>query len=395
MSGLSTRTGRIKPSPTLSVSQRAAELRAEGVDVVSFSAGEPDFDTPPHIVDAAKMALDSGMTRYTPVAGIPELRRAVAEESTKLRGIPCGFEQVVVTVGAKHALYEIFQSILEPGDEVIIPAPYWVSYPDQVLLADGVPVIVPTASEQGWTLTAEAFDEAITSKTKALVINTPSNPTGACYSVDALLSLAKIAGDRGIWLISDEIYRDLIYDGLAHASILSIVAEGDRERVVVVDGVSKTYAMTGWRVGWGIGNPDLIKAMSKVQGQSTSNPASMAQFAALAAITGNRTFLDEWRETYSKRRDVMVDRLLEMPGVDCCKPSGAFYALASFEEVVSGMGAEATDVTLATYLLDEARVAVVPGSAFGAPGHLRFSYATSLEKIEKGLDRVAEALTRI
>lgn len=395
MSGLSTRIGKIKPSPTLSVSQKADELRAQGVDVVSFSAGEPDFNTPPHIVDAAKTALDRGMTRYTPVAGIPELRSAVADESAKLRGIPCGLEQVIVTVGAKHALYQAFQAILNPGDEVIVPAPYWVSYPDQILLADGVPVIVQTSSQSGWALEPEAFEEAITPKTKALIINTPSNPTGACYSSEALVSLAKIAEQHGIWLISDEIYRELIYDGFNHVSVLSIVSEKERERVIVVDGVSKTYAMTGWRVGWGIGNAALVKAMSKVQGQSTSNPTSMAQFAALAAITGTKSFLEEWRDTYSKRRDTMVERLLAMPGVSCPKPSGAFYVLASFEKVIAGMGKDATDISLASYLLDKARVAVVPGSAFGAPGHLRFSYATSLEKIEKGLDRVAEALSNI
>ncbi len=392
---LSARLDEIKPSSTLAVTQKAQELRARGIDVISFSAGEPDFDTPAHICEAAKAALDRGATRYTAVAGIPELREAVAKESAAVRGVPCDPAQVVVTVGAKHALFGFFLAVLDPGDEVIVPAPYWVSYPDQVRFAGGRPVIVGTRAEDGWILTPEALARAVTPRTRALVLNTPSNPTGGIYDRDALAAIVDRALELGLWVVADEIYRDLVYDGNAHVSPLSVASDEARSRIFIVDGVSKSFAMTGWRIGWGIGDPDLVKAIAKIQGQSTSNATTPAQWAALAAVTGPRDFLDGWRAEYARRRDAIVAGLDRMPGVRCAMPGGAFYALPDVSPLVEKLGAGATDVDLSNTLLDEARVATVPGTAFGAPGHIRLSYATSMEKIEQGLERVAAAFAKL
>jgi len=392
---LSTRLDEIKPSPTLAVTQKAQELRARGIDVISFSAGEPDFDTPPHIREAAKAALDRGATRYTAVAGIPELREAVAKESATVRGVPCEPAQVVITVGAKHALFGFFLAVLDPGDEVIVPAPYWVSYPDQVRFAGGKPVIVETRVEDGWVLTPDNLSRAATPRTRALVLNTPSNPTGGIYGREALAALTSRALELGLWVVADEIYRELVYDGFEHFSPLSVVDGAGRSRIFVVDGVSKSFAMTGWRIGWGIGDPDLIKGIAKIQGQSTSNATTMAQHAALAAVTGPRDFLDGWRSEYARRRDVIVAGLERMPGVSCPKPLGAFYALPDVSALVAKLGAGATDVELANHLLEEARVATVPGTAFGAPGHIRLSYATSMNAIEQGLSRMEAAFAKL
>jgi aspartate aminotransferase len=392
---LSARLDEIKPSPTLAVTQKAQELRARGIDVISFSAGEPDFDTPAHIVAAAKAALDRGATRYTAVAGIPELREAVAQESAEARGVPCDPAQVVVTVGAKHALFGFFLAVLDPGDEVIVPAPYWVSYPDQVRFAGGKPVIVETRAEDGWVLTPEALSRAATPRTRALVLNTPSNPTGGIYDRDALAALAARALELGLWVLADEIYRDLVYDGHEHVSPLSLVDESRRSMVFIVDGVSKSFAMTGWRIGWGIGDPDLIKAIAKIQGQSTSNATTPAQWAALAAVTGPRDFLAGWRAEYQRRRNAIVAGLEAMPGVRCPVPGGAFYVLPDVSPLVAKLGAGTTDVDLANYLLEQARVATVPGTAFGAPGHIRLSYATSMKNIESGLERMADAFAKL
>lgn len=394
MGKISSRLDRIKPSPTLTITQKAQELKARGVDVVSFSAGEPDFDTPPHIVEAGARAMREGMTRYTAVAGLPKLREAIAAQSQRVRGVPCAAKQVIVTTGAKHALYGFFSAVLNPGDEVVIPAPYWVSYPDQVLLAGGEPVCVPTRAEDDWVLTPDALERAATGRTVAVVINSPSNPTGGIYGRDAMTAIARRALDMGLWIVSDEIYRDLIYDGLEHLSPLA-VTERAREKIFVVDGVSKTYAMTGWRVGWGVGDPDVISAMAKIQGQATSNTASMCQVAALAAITGQEDFLGAWRAEYSKRRDAMVAGLNRVPGISCRTPRGAFYALPDVRAICERMGKGADDTALATYLLEEGRVATVPGSAFGAPGYIRLSYATSMGEIERGLAQMAGAIAKL
>jgi len=391
---ISSRLNRIKPSPTLSVTQKAQELKARGIDVVSFSAGEPDFDTPPHIVDAAVRAMRDGVTRYTAVAGMPKLREAVAAQSQAVRGVPCAAKQVIVTSGAKHALYGFFHAVLNQGDEVVIPAPYWVSYPDQVMLAGGEPIIVETRAEDDWVLTPEALERVVTPRTVAVVINTPSNPTGGLYSAEAVAAITRRAVELKLWIVADEIYRDLIYDGMDHVSPLSVAGDG-KERVFVVDGVSKTYAMTGWRIGWGIGDPEVIAAMATIQGQETSNATSMSQAATITAITEPTGFLDGWRAEYAARRDAMVDGLNRMPGVTCRKPRGAFYVLPCVQEICARMGSAATDMEVATYLLEKGRVATVPGTAFGAPGYIRLSYATSMRNIEEGLKRVAEAFAAL
>jgi aspartate aminotransferase len=392
---ISSRLLEIKPSVTLAVTQKAQELRAKGADVLSFSAGEPDFDTPPHIVAAAKQALDDGMTRYTPVAGIPALRAAVAAESAAVRGPACEPSQVIVTVGAKHALFNFFQAVLDPGDVVVVPAPYWVSYPDQVLLAGGQPVFVETRAEDGFALRPEDLQKVAGPRTKAVVINTPSNPTGGVYSREQITAITRAALDLGLWVVADEVYRDLVYDDSEHVSPLTAAGADGAERVFVVDGVSKTYAMTGWRIGWGIGDPELIGAMNKIQGQSTSNPCSVAQAAALAGIEQEKGFLEEWRVQYQQRRDVMVAGLEAIPGVSCTLPQGAFYVLPEVSAYVEKLGRGASDVDLSTHLLEQANLATVPGSAFGAPGYIRLSYATSLELIEQGLERLTKALAAL
>lgn len=391
---MAARMGGIKPSVTLGIVQKAAELRAKGVDVLSFSAGEPDFPTPPHIVEAAKAALDSGRTRYTPVPGIAELRNAVAQKSAELRGVDASEANVVVSVGAKHALYQFFQAVLNPGDEVVIPAPYWVSYPDQVRLAGAEPVIVPTSADNAYCLTPKELEMAMSERTKAVILNSPNNPTGAVYPQELIDELTRMTVRKGAFVVADEIYRDLVYEG-EHVSPLSLVDGEHRDKVFVIDGVSKTYSMTGWRIGWGIGEPGLIKSIVKIQGQSTSNATTFAQYGALEAIKGPLTFLNEWKSQYVRRRDAMVSGLKKIPGIVCGRPHGAFYVLADVTEVLSRMGPSVDDVALAALLIDRARVAVVPGSAFGAAGHLRLSYATSLENIEEGMERLTHAFEKL
>jgi aspartate aminotransferase len=285
--------------------------------------------------------------------------------------------------------------LLNPGDEVLVPAPYWVSYPDQVRLAGGEPVIVETGEDAGFLITAEMVRRAITPKTKVLVFNDPCNPSGAVYTPQEVQALTTTAVDAGLYVLSDEIYRELIYDDATHTSPLSVVSEDKRAQVFAVDGVSKAYAMTGWRIGWGVGDPEIVQAIAKIQGQSTSNPTSVSQAAALAALKSDNDFLPPWKEQYLVRRNTMVNRLNDMPGVSCLKPGGAFYVLPSFKDVIKRMGDGEDDIRLATHLLEEARVAGVPGTPFGAPGHIRFSYATSLEAIERGLDRIEEAVAQI
>ncbi len=394
MDFLADRLELIKPSSTGAITQRAMELRAQGVDVLSLSVGEPDFDTPPHIVAAAKAALDQGATRYTETPGTASLRRAVAAQSEAIRGAPCDADRVIITAGAKHALFEFFQTVLNPDDEVIIPAPYWVSYPDQVRLAAGVPVIAQTAARDEFTLLPEQFERLRTPRTKVLVLNTPSNPTGGVYARKPLTRLVEAAIGAGVWVLSDEVYRELVY-GRRHVSPLTVARDDLRDRVFVVDGVSKTYAMTGWRIGWGIGHPEVIRGMAKIQGQSTTNASAVSQAAALAAIEGRTDFLAGWKKQYAARRDTLCARLSAIDGIECAVPDGAFYVLPSVRGVLARMGEEATDITLASTLLEEARVAVVPGSAFGAPGHLRLAYATSLERIEEATARMKAVIDRI
>jgi len=396
---IASRLVEIKPSITLAVTARAARLRAEGVDVIGFGAGEPDFDTPTHIKDAAKRALDNGQTKYTEVAGTLALRKAVCKEIEKAHGLHYAPEQVQVSCGAKHSLYNIFHALLDEGDEVVIPAPYWVSYPDIVKLAGGRPIIVETDAENGFVMTAAELRHALTDRTRAVILNSPSNPTGAAYSKAQLAALADVLEEREhVIVVSDDIYRKLVYGGFAVHEIATL-SPNLAARAVVVDGMSKTYSMTGWRIGYALGPKPLIAAMNTLQGQSTSNPTSIAQAAAQAALEGPQECVEEMRKKFDERRQKIVSLLRAIPNVSCFDPQGAFYA---FPDVSAYVGrrtpagaAVDDDVALCDYLLDVGRVAVVPGSGFGAPGFVRLSYATSMDNIVRGLERMAEALARL
>jgi aspartate aminotransferase len=395
---LSSRLDAVKPSITLAVTARAGELKAKGIDVISFGAGEPDFDTPEHIKQAARAALDRGVAKYTHVAGLIELRRAVAAEFGRVHGVDVGPDQILVSAGAKHSLYNLFMALLDPGDEVVIPAPYWVSYPDMVLLAGGVPVILPTEASRGFAPDPAALERLLTDRTRAIVINTPSNPTGASWDAGTLRAIGELCAARGVLIVSDDIYRSLVYGDARYTSIASLSPDIARQ-TILVDGVSKTYAMTGWRIGYAAGPVELIRAMGTIQGQSTSNPTHIAQVAALAALTGPQECVGEMRAAFDERRREMVARLRAMPGVSLHEPRGAFYCFPDLSAHVgrrAPSGAPlADDVALCNYLVEEGRVAVVPGSGFGAPGFVRLSYACSMNDIRNGLDRMGEALGRL
>lgn len=395
---VSPRLATIKPSITLAVTARAAKLAAQGVDVVSFGAGEPDFDTPVHIKEAAKRALDAGETKYTQVAGTPRLRQAIAAELERAHGLRFSPEQIIVSVGAKQALYNLFMALLAPGDEVLVPAPYWVSYPDMVRLAGGIPIIIPTTAEEGFRVTPEKLRAALTPRTRAFVLCSPSNPTGACYDRDSLARLAPIFEAHRVVVVSDDVYRRLAYGGFVVTEIATLSPQM-AALTVVVDGFSKTYSMTGWRLGYAAGPKTLIEAMATLMGQSTSNVTSFAQAAAVAALEGPQECVEEMRKAFDARRRAMLDRLRSLPGVTCFEPQGAFYV---FPDLSAYLGRRLPggppiddDVALCETLLDRARVAVVPGSGFGAPGHVRLSYATSMSHITRGLDRIGETLAEL
>ncbi len=389
----------VKPSATLAMTQRAAELRAKGVDVISFGVGEPDFDTPEYVREAAKRAIDEGASHYTRVRGIEPLLTAIQAESRRRRGgIEHDTSEIVCSVGAKHTLFNLAMVLYEPGDEVIIPAPHWVSYPDQVRLFGATPKTLSTTEEDGFRLRPEALAEAITDKTKALILCSPSNPTGSAYTPEQLRALADVAKKGGdFWIIVDEIYGELVYDGFEQRSILEIAPEL-KERMVIVDGVSKTYAMTGWRIGWALAPAPLAKAIEKVQGQSTSNPTAVAQYAAAAALRGDKAPVDVMRAAFAERRRAIVDGLNAIDGVRCREPEGAFYAFPSVEGLIGKKAGDTVfedDLAVSQWLLESARCAIVPGTAFGAPGYLRMSYATSMENIQEGLRRVAAAIAEL
>ena len=388
------RLATIAPSATLAMAAQAARLRAEGHKVYAFGVGEPDFDTPLHIRNAAKAAMDGGATHYTAVSGTPELKSAVCASSERYRGFRPSPNQVVVGCGAKHVLFNLALVLYDPGDEVIIPAPYWVSYPEQVRLVGATPVIVPTREEDGFRLQPAALAAALTPRTKAILLCTPSNPTGAGYAAAHLLPLIEVLRAHDCWIIVDEIYADLTYDGFEHSSLASL-AEELRDRIIVVDGVSKTFAMTGWRIGWSITPPDLAKALDMVQGQSTTNPTAISQAAAVAALNGPRDDVHAMRAAFARRRTRMVEGLRGTPGIRCRLPEGAFYAFADVRGLygLSHKGvAMSSDEQVATWLLDRAHVASVAGSPFGAPGYIRFSYACSEEDIEAGIHAIRAAI---
>ena len=390
---LSQRAKAIKPSPTLAIDAKAKALKAQGVDVIGFGVGEPDFDTPKNIKDAGIKAIEMGFTKYCPVGGTDDLKDAIIGKLKKDNGLSYERGEVIVSCGAKHSLYNIAMTVLEKGDEVIIPAPYWVSYPDIVMLADATPVIVTTSEKNGFKMTAEEFRKAITPKTKAVVINSPSNPTGSSYSRKELEGIAEVAVEKKILIISDDIYEKLVYDGFEFISIASISKEV-KDLTIVVNGVSKAYAMTGWRIGYAAGAKEIVTAMTNIQSQSTSNPTSIAMKASTEALNGPQDAVNAMVKEFDKRRVYMVERLNGIKGITCLRPNGAFYA---FPNVTGLLGKSfngrliETSSDMATLLLDEVKVALVPGSAFGAEGFLRLSYATSMEKIKEGMDRIERA----
>ncbi|TSA86079.1 pyridoxal phosphate-dependent aminotransferase [Deinococcus detaillensis] len=377
---LSQKVQSLKPSSTVAVTSRALELQRSGVDILSLSVGEPDFDTPPHVVAAAKAALDAGKTRYTNVGGIPELREAIATKLQRENGLNYAPEAVAVTSGGKQALFNAFFALLDAGDEVLIPAPYWVSYPEIVSFAGGVPVAVPTTPESGYQLDVEALRAAVTSKTKLIVINSPSNPTGAVYPEQTLRAVAELAREKDLLIITDEMYEHIVYDA-QHVSIARFAPE----RTLTINGASKAYAMTGWRIGYAAGPLPLIRAMNAIQSQSTSNANSIAQWAAVAAISNSCEFIERSRAAFWERRDRIVAGLNDL-GLPTPTPQGAFYVMADTTSIHSD------ELEAARIILDEARVAVVPGTDFAAPGRVRLSYAVSMETIEEVLRRFAALL---
>ena len=389
---LSERVNRVKPSPTLAVTAKAAELRASGKDVIGLGAGEPDFDTPEHIKEAAIGAIRDGFTKYTAVDGTPALKQAVATKFKKDNGLDYTADQILVSVGGKQSFFNLAQALIGPGDEVIIPAPYWVSYPDMVLLADGKPVIVEAGIEQRYKITPEQLEAAITPRTKLFVINSPSNPTGVAYSRDELRALGEVlARHPQVLIATDDMYEHILWSDEPFSNIVMVCPEL-YDRTMVLNGVSKAYSMTGWRIGYAAGPADLVKAMKKVQSQSTSNPTSISQVAAQAALEGDQSCVTEMLKAFKSRHDFVVGRLNELDGVQTIEGDGTFYTFPSVQPVISRLSGMNDDVAFAEYLLNEAGVAVVPGSAFGAPGSIRISFATSMENLEKSLDRIAGAL---
>ncbi|MEC4684449.1 MAG: pyridoxal phosphate-dependent aminotransferase [Nitrospirota bacterium] len=394
---VSERAKRVKPSPTLAMDTKAKEMKSQGIDVISFGVGEPDFDTPDNIKEAAIKAIRDGHTKYTPVGGIPQLKDAIAEKLLKDNALSYKKEEIIVSCGAKHSLYNIAQAILSPGDEVVIPSPYWVSYPAQVLLNDATPVFVRTREEDGFMVNPDELKEYITERTKAIILNYPSNPTGLGYDRSTLEAIADIAVKNNICIISDEIYEKLLYDGAEHISIASL-SEEVKACTILVNGLSKSHAMTGWRIGYTAGPEDIIKAMTKIQSQSTSNPASIAQWAAVEALNGPQDFIRTMVKEFDIRRRFLVEALNNIEGIQCGLPTGAFYVFPNVSGVL-GKGYEGRVIedssALALYFLEEAGVALVPGSAFGAEGYIRISYATSMENIRKAVERIGEAIEKL
>lgn len=386
---LSKRVQQLASSPTLAITAKAKALKQQGHDVIGLGAGEPDFNTPVHIIEAAKKAMDAGLTKYTATGGIPELKQAIVEKLQKDNGLTYKSSQIVVTVGAKYALYTLFQALLDEGDEVIIPAPYWVSYIEQVKLAAGRPVILPGSEDTQFKITPEQLKQAITDRTRALILNSPSNPTGMLYTEAELHAIGEICVKNNILIVSDEIYEHLIYDlDKKHVSIASLGSDL-YERTVIINGVSKTYSMTGWRIGYAAGPEELIKAMNKISDHSTSNPTSIAQYAAIEALTGTQEPIAEMKEAFKERRDYVVDRLNQIPGFVCQKPAGAFYVFVNIREALDATGGtyQSPD-EWAKALLEKELVAVIPGSGFGSADHIRISYATSLKQLRSAIDRI-------
>jgi len=386
---ISDRLARIKPSATLAVNAKAQELRAQGREIISLAVGQPDFGTPQHVCDAAKAALDEGFTRYTPVPGIPELREAVADYYTRFYGARTCGDNAIISNGGKQVLYNLLMALVNPGEEVLIPTPYWVSYPAMVQLAEGVSVFVPTTAEQGYLVSVEALEAARTDRTSVLILNSPSNPTGCCYTQDQLDGIADWARANNVFIISDEVYDRLVYAPAEPAS-LSKAWEANPDAIAIVGALSKSFCMTGWRVGYALAHEDLVKAMSKIQGQSTSNINSIAQKAALAGLTGSWDIVDEMKEAFVRRRDIAYD-IITGWGAQCPKPDGAFYLFPVLNQFFTDDAPDSA--AMCTRILEEVGVALVPGSAFGDDKCIRFSYAVDDETLKDALARVGKVLT--
>jgi aspartate aminotransferase len=394
---LSRKANAIEASPTLAVDAMAKKMIGMGIDVVGFGVGEPDFDTPEHIIKAAKVAMDEGFTRYTAASGIPKLKEAVCEKLLKDNNLDYKSSQIVISNGAKHSLTNAFMAVLNPGDEVLIPAPFWVSYPEMVKIADGVPVILNSKEENSFKFTAQDLRNAVTKKTKAIIINSPSNPTGSVYSKEELMEIGEVATENDLIIISDEIYEELIYDDKKHFSIASF-SEDLKNRTIVVNGMSKAYAMTGWRIGYSASNQKIADLIGNIQSQSTSNPNSIAQKAAIAALNGSKDCVYKMKDEFEKRRNYMYEKINKINGVSCIKPDGAFYIMMNVSKL---FGKKYIDREInnsnhfSELLLEKSWVAVVAGGSFGAEGYVRISYANSMDNIVKGLDRIEQFIDRI
>jgi aspartate aminotransferase len=378
---LAARVGQVTPSITLAITAKAKGMRTEGIDVCSFSVGEPDFDTPAHVIDAATKALKEGKTKYGPAAGEPKLREAIAKKLKSDNGLDYKPENVLVTNGGKHSLYNLIMALIEPGDEVIIPAPYWLSYPEMVTLAGGRSVIVPTYADNGYKISVQQLKQAITSKTKLFVLNSPSNPTGMVYTSEEIRDLAQVIVEADIFVVSDEIYEKILYDGSQHVSIGSL-GEEIFSRTLISNGFAKGYSMTGWRLGYLAGPLEIIKAATTIQGHSTSNVCTFAQYGAIAALEGSQDCVEEMRQAFAQRRQVMYDGINSIPGLTCARPNGAFYLFPD----ISKTGLRSLEFCDA--LLESHQVAVIPGVAFGADNNIRLSYATDMTTIRKGVERL-------
>jgi aspartate aminotransferase len=394
---LSARTKSIKPSVTLALAAKALALRAQGLDVVNFTAGEPDFDTPERIKEAAVQALKKGMTKYTDVRGIEPLREAIVEKYQRDYGLLYDKNEILVSCGGKHALYNLFQAIVDEGDEVIIPAPYWVSYPDMVLLSGGLPRIVQTKRENGYRITPQDLQAALSPRTRAFILNSPNNPTGAAYGRDELVAISRVLERHECLIISDDVYEKIVYDDFRFHNIVALNPKL-RERTIIINSLSKTYAMTGWRIGYAIGPAPAISAAAKIQSQSTSNPTSIAQAAAVEALRGNQDEVGVMAREFQRRRDTIVKRLNAMAGVQCTNPAGAFYVFPSVRSLLGKKGRGkmiGSACELSEFFLEEAQVVVVPGEDFGAVENIRLTYAASLEEIQKGCDRIEAAIRKL
>jgi aspartate aminotransferase len=395
MTRISVKVSQIRPSATIAVSAMALDLKAQGRDIISLAAGEPDFDTPEHIRQAAIAAIHAGKTRYTQVDGTPELKAAIIHKFRVQNELEFGADQVIASNGAKQSLYNLMVAVLNSGDEVIVPAPYWVSYPDMVKLADARPAILAATAENDYKITARELQNTLNENTRMLILNSPSNPTGKVYSEEEYRALGDVLIEHPkVFIACDDIYEHIYWGSKPYRTFLNVCPEL-ADRTLVVNGVSKCYAMTGWRIGYVAGPADLVAAMRKIQGQSTSCPGSISQAAAVAALTGPQECVDEMRMAYAERYQYMLEALNDIPGVTCPKCDGAFYALPSFQGCIDAMDDIRDDVELAGWLLEAAEVATVPGSAFGAPGHLRLSFASSMEELQVAVSRIRSAIIKV